>query len=167
MAALSLKLHTAPSSSAPTILGSPWLALHNPQINWSAPALTGWSVACHLCCLRSALPPAPLSSCSAPVTIPLSAVPEVYHDIEEAFSKQPALSLSPHCPYDWAIELSAGVPLPSSWLYKPEREAMEKYISESLVAGLVRPSTSPVSAGFFFCEEGWHSPILHWPCIGV
>lgn len=35
----------------------------------------------------------------------------------------------------------------------PEREAMEKYITESQDAGLIRASTSPVAAGFFFVEK--------------
>lgn len=30
---------------------------------------------------------------------------------------------------------------------------MEKYITESLAAGLIRPSSSPVAAGFFFVEK--------------
>ena len=30
---------------------------------------------------------------------------------------------------------------------------MENYISESLVNGLIRPSSSPVGAGFFFVEK--------------
>lgn len=30
---------------------------------------------------------------------------------------------------------------------------MERYVSESLAAGLVRPSSSPVAAGFFFVDK--------------
>lgn len=30
---------------------------------------------------------------------------------------------------------------------------MEKYITESLAAGIIRPSSSPVAAGFFFVEK--------------
>ncbi len=35
----------------------------------------------------------------------------------------------------------------------PEREAMEKYISDSLTAGFIRPSSSPAGAGFFFVAK--------------
>ncbi len=35
----------------------------------------------------------------------------------------------------------------------PEREAMEKYISDSLTAGFIRPSSSPAGAGFFFLSR--------------
>lgn len=38
-------------------------------------------------------------------------------------------------------------------LSKPEREAMEKCINNSLAAGLIRPSSSPAGAGFFFVEK--------------
>ncbi|XP_055081043.1 uncharacterized protein LOC129456635 [Periophthalmus magnuspinnatus] len=72
------------------------------------------------------------------------------------FSKSKALSLPPHRPYDCAIDLLPGAPLPSSRLYnlsKPERESMEDYIRGSLAAGIIRPSTSPVGAGFFFVAK--------------
>lgn len=39
---------------------------------------------------------------------------------------------------------------------------MERYISESLAAGLICPSSSLVGVGFFFVEKKDHS--LH-PCI--
>lgn len=39
---------------------------------------------------------------------------------------------------------------------------MEKYIAESLAAGIIRPSTSPLGAGFFFVEK--KDTTLH-PCI--
>lgn len=37
-----------------------------------------------------------------------------------------------------------------SW---PKQEAMEKYLSELLAAGLVRPSSSTVGVGFFFVNK--------------
>jgi len=83
----------------------------------------------------------------------LSSVPEVYHNLATVFSKHHALSLPPHRPYDCAIDLLPGAPLPSSRLFnlsRPERETMEKYIQESLAAGIICPSSSPVGAGFFF-----------------
>lgn len=140
-------------SSAPAIPGASWLACHNPQINWSTSSLMEWSVACHSRCLHSTLQPAPPSPHSAPVPINLSAVPEVYHDLRKVFSKLSALALLPYHPYDCTIHLWIGVPLPSIQLYnlsKPEQKEMERYISEPLAAGLIRPSCSSVDTGFFF-----------------
>lgn len=73
----------------------------------------------------------------------LSLVPEQYHDLGEVFSKDRALSLPPHRPYDCSIDLLPGAALPTSSLYslsRLEREAMESYIRESLAAGLICPS---------------------------
>lgn len=155
-----------PSSSAPTILGFPWLALHNPQINWST------SVACHSC-LCSPLPPAPLSSCFAPVTIDLSAVPGVYHNIGEVFSKQRALPLPPHRPYDCAIELRAGAPLPSSTYRFPAVQPLQARVGGNgeiykRVAGSWVGASLYLSfwCRIFFCEGGWHPPTF-FLTIGV
>ncbi|XP_073537811.1 uncharacterized protein [Phyllobates terribilis] len=46
--------------------------------------------------------------------------------------------------------------LPKARLYNlsgPERQAMKDYISESLAKGHIRPSSSPVAAGFFFVKK--------------
>ncbi|KAL2077728.1 hypothetical protein ACEWY4_027232 [Coilia grayii] len=83
----------------------------------------------------------------------LSAVPPEYMDLKAVFSKSRATSLPPHRPYDCAIDLLPGTSPPRGRLYslsQPETKAMEKYISESLAAGIIRPSTSPAGAGFFF-----------------
>ena len=51
---------------------------------------------------------------------------------------------------------SPGSHLPSSRLFNlshPERESMEDYIGESLAAGIIRPFSSPVGAGFFFVSK--------------
>ncbi|KAG5263850.1 hypothetical protein AALO_G00269340, partial [Alosa alosa] len=83
----------------------------------------------------------------------ISNVPECYHGLREVFNKTKATSLPPHRPYDCAIDLLPGTAPPKGHLYSlspPERKAMEDYIRDSLAAGLIRPSSSPAGAGFFF-----------------
>lgn len=67
------------------------------------------------------------------------------------FWKNRAQSFPLHRPYSCAIELLPGTPLPTNHLYSlflPERKAIEKYISESLSAGIIRTSSSRVAQGF-------------------
>lgn len=62
-------------------------------------------------------------------------------------------------------KLAISLPQPTSRFYNlscPEREALETYIKESLAAGIIRPSSSPVGAVFFFVVKQDKS--LH-PCI--
>ena len=155
------------SPQTPLVLGSPWLKKHNPHIDWSAGTIISWSQFCHSSCLQSALPPAEVTVASDPEPVDLSSIPANYHDLARVFSKDLALSLPPHRPYDCAINLLSGAPLPSSRLYnlsRPEREAMEKYIKDSLAAGIIRPSSSPVGAGFFFVakKEGTLRPCIDY-----
>ncbi|KAG1934059.1 retrotransposable element [Pimephales promelas] len=65
----------------------------------------------------------------------LTGVPEEYFDLRAVFSRSRAASLPPNRPYDC------------------KRKALEKYLSESLNAGLIAPSTSPAGAGFFFVKK--------------
>lgn len=54
------------------------------------------------------------------------------------------------------IDLLLRAILPSSCLYslsKPKREAMERYLSELLATGLIRPLPSLVGSGFFFVKK--------------
>ncbi|XP_026048930.1 uncharacterized protein LOC113036701 [Astatotilapia calliptera] len=142
------------SSSIPIVLGFTWLKLHNPHLDWAGQNVISWSPFCHANCLVSAPPSAvaePARDASAAVD--LSVVPSVYHDLREVFNKDKAQALPPHRPYDCSITLLPGSPLPTSRLYNlshPEKAAMEKYIKDSLAAGIIRPSSSPVGAGFFF-----------------
>lgn len=150
---VSFKLISSPHS--PIILGLPWLKLHNPHLDWSSCSVLSWSVQCHSSCLFSAVSPTEPLTCF-PDPPDLSLVPAAYHDLGEVFSKHRALSLPPHRPYDCAIDLLPGASLPSSRLYnlsRPEHDTMEKYISDSLAAGIIRPSSSPVGAGFFFVTK--------------
>jgi len=67
-------------------------------------------------------------SCSRPgEPVDLSLIPLEYHELSSVFSKDKALTLPPHRPYDCAIDLRPGAPLPSSRLYnltRPERLSM-------------------------------------------
>jgi len=141
----------------PLVLGHPWLKQHNPHIDWTTSRIIEWSSFCHSSCLQSALPPIEVSVASPrSAVLDLSLVPTEYHDLGEVFSKERALSLPPHRPYDCAIELLPGTTFPSSRLYnlsRPERETMETYINDSLAAGIIRPSSSPLGAGFFFVSK--------------
>ena len=137
---------------APLVLGRTWLRRHDPHISWSTGRILEWSTACHANCLRSAASP---PSIPKPVSPPsdLSGVPPVYLDLATVFSKQRALSLPPHRPYDCSIDLVSDAVLPSSRLYNlslPEKRTMQEYITDSLASGIIRPSKSPVAAGFFF-----------------
>ena len=160
-----ISFHLIDSPQTPLVLGHPWLRLHNPSLEWTSGKVSAWSTHCLLNCLRSASAPAAVAPQPVPEPPDLRLVPQDYHDLGPVFSKQHALSLPPHRPYDCAIDLLPGSSLPSSRLFnlsRPEREAMEVYIRDSLAAGLIRPSSSPVGAGFFFCsKEGQDPSPLH------
>ncbi|XP_014872995.1 uncharacterized protein lrfn4b [Poecilia latipinna] len=149
-----ISFYVFPAASSPIVLGFDWLLTHNPQINWTERKIESWSVNCHSTCLLSAIPPGhPPANPQEADPPDLSSIPADYHDLAPVFSKSKALSLPPHRPYDCAIELLPGAPLPNSQLYnisRPERETLERYIKESLEAGIIRPSSSPLGAGFFF-----------------
>lgn len=87
--------------------------------------------------------------------------------MKEVFSKSSTCTLPPHKSYDCAIDLLPGAPLPTKHLYnlsKPERDAMEKYITDSVAAGLIRPSSSPVGVFFFFVDkkDGFLRPCIDY-----
>ncbi|KAL3992222.1 crystallin, alpha A [Sarotherodon galilaeus] len=149
-----LTFFTCQSPDTPILLGFPWLKHHNPHLDWVGQRVVSWSPFCHANCLVSAPPPGVAeTSHEENSATDVSSIPPEYHDLLEAFNKDKARSLPPHRPYDCAIDILPGSTLPSSRLYnlsRPERASMEKYIRDSLGAGLIRPSTSPVGAGFFF-----------------
>ncbi len=91
------------------------------------------------------------STSSDPDFSDLSGVPPCYLDLKEVFNKARATSLPPHCPYDCALDLLPSTALPRGQLYflfAPEKEAMEKYVSSSLAAAIIHPSSSPAGTHF-------------------
>lgn len=143
------------SPQYPLILGYLWLCKHNPQVDWVTGKVLAWSLACQSSCLLSPLASSKFAN-SLSEFPDLSMVPEVYLDLKEVFNKARATSLPPHRPYDCAIELLPGTAPPKGRLYSlsiPERKATDEYIQGALSAGIIRPSSSPAGAGFFFVEK--------------
>lgn len=148
-----LTFHVLHAPQQPVILGFPWLRRHNPHIDWATGTIFGWSPHCHAVCLK---PASAISRSVSPESPDLTGVPEDYHDVKEVFNKARATSLPPHRPYDCAIDLLPGTSPPRGRLFSlsaPETRTMERYISDSLAAGLIRPSSSPAGAGFFFVSK--------------
>uniref|UniRef100_A0A3B3HFG0 CCHC-type domain-containing protein n=1 Tax=Oryzias latipes TaxID=8090 RepID=A0A3B3HFG0_ORYLA len=140
----------------PLILGFSWLQKHNPCLDWGSSRVSNWSTYCMANCLQSAVPHTKLPDPGSNKEIDLTNIPTCYHDLRSVFCKSRASALPPHRPYDCAIELLNGAPLPKSKLYNlsgPEKSSMEAYIQEALSLGHIRPSSSPVAAGFFFVEK--------------
>lgn len=91
-------------------------------------------------------------------------VPSEYGDLNQVFSKDPALLLPPHGPYYCAVDLLPGAPLPTTKLHnlsKPEKEAVEKCIQDFLATGLIQPPSSPVGAGVLLLKRKLFAP-LYW-----
>ncbi|CAL9698545.1 unnamed protein product [Knipowitschia caucasica] len=141
-----VNFHIFESALHPLILGYPWLILHSPHIDWSTGVVNSWGPNCSLKCF-------PSFSSDDPQFPDLTSVPDCYIELKEVFNKAKATSLPPHRPYDRAIDLLPGTSPPKGRLYSlsaPERQAMDEYISSALKAGIIRPSSSPAGAGFFF-----------------
>uniref|UniRef100_A0A3B3HIF1 Gypsy retrotransposon integrase-like protein 1 n=1 Tax=Oryzias latipes TaxID=8090 RepID=A0A3B3HIF1_ORYLA len=144
------------STHTPIVLGFSWLKRHNPQFNWCLGQITNWSAYCLANCLSSAIPTAHHHSTVQSSKVDLEKIPACYHDLQDVFCKTKANTLPPHRPYDCAINLVPGSTLPKGRLFNlsgPEKLSMESYIQEALSLGHIRPSSSPVGAGFFFVEK--------------
>lgn len=86
----------------------------------------------------------------------MCSVPPERHDLGEVFSKQHALSLPPHIPYECTTDLLPGTPLPTSRLYTSER--CDGKIYSQVIGSWVNSSILfPIGAGVFFVEKKDHT----------
>ncbi|XP_029432085.1 IgGFc-binding protein-like [Rhinatrema bivittatum] len=79
-----------------------------------------------------------------------------YADYQDVFSKQQADILPPLRKFNCPIELLLSSTPPKGRTYLlslPESQAMSTYIKENLAKGFIRPSISPVGAGFLFMKK--------------
>ncbi len=160
------------------VLGHPWLARHQPTIDWKSGEILRWSENCIRECMTERPQPRsvlfPLSLCSttveSPDSLPITPIPPEYHPYSDVFSKTAATRLPPHRRWDCAIDLLPGAKLPKGRVYPlsiPERTAMEEYVKEALQQGFIRPSTSPAASSFFFVakKDGGLRPCIDYRAL--
>ena len=86
----------------------------------------------------------------------LSAVPKVYHDFADVFSKANVSSLPPHRDFNLKIELEEGASPPPGRLYSLspfELDALRKFIDKNLSTGFIRPTSSSHAAPVLFVKK--------------
>ncbi|KAK3563038.1 hypothetical protein QTP86_014292 [Hemibagrus guttatus] len=166
-------------SMADIILGRPWLAQHNPILSWSTGEVLKWGDTCFPGCF----PHLPAPHSPTPISLPVQAtsiesplinqplrIPTCYAPFSDIFCPKRASKLPPHRPWDCAIDLLPGEPVPRGRIYPlsiPEEKAMEKYIKEALAQGYIRPSTSPAASSFFFVakKDGGLRPCIDYRAL--
>lgn len=153
------------SPQVPVILDLTWLVKHNPHIDWQKVEALGLATSCLSSCHSEAKSEMLATSEDDNYYPDLLKVLEEYHKLKEVFNKTKATALLPQRPYDCGINILPGNTPHKGRLYSlsaSESQAMEKYISESLRAGIICPSPSPAGACYFF--EGRKDGSLR-PCI--
>ncbi|KAK3548457.1 hypothetical protein QTP70_013156 [Hemibagrus guttatus] len=166
-------------STADIILGRPWLEQHNPILSWSTGEVLKWGDTCfpgcfpHLPAPRSPTPislPVQATSIESPLVSQPLRIPTCYAPFSDVFCPKRASKLPPHRPWDCAIDLLPGEPVPRGRIYPlsvPEEKAMEEYIKEALAQGYIRPSTSPAASSFFFVakKDGGLRPCIDYRAL--
>ncbi len=162
-------------STVDIILGRPWLVQHDPHLSWKTGEVLKWGNSCFPHCFPRL--PRPLTS--VPVQLPIHStsvespiekqsvnVPSSYSHFSNVFCPRRAAQLPPHRPWDCAIDLFPGEPVPHGKIYPlslPEQKAMEEYIEEALKQGCIVPSTSPAASSFFFvAKDGGLRPCIDY-----
>ncbi len=162
-----------PSSPNPIILGTSWLSLHNPHVDWTRGAAKFSSPHCRRNCsihnenfrIRLLQKPEnlhtdfPLTRSLNFVSLdpkPLNTPPQLTIDFKHVFDKASKENFPPHSDFDCTIMLTtAELPLPKPIynLSPAETIALREYLDESLRLGYIRPSKSPIVSPIFFVKK--------------
>ena len=140
------------------VLGSPWLAKHNPIIDWRQRKVK-------LPDQRSdGLRPSSLAVNSAhsdestsdqTTNLPCS-IPSAYLEFADVFNKSILDTLPPHRQYDCAIDLEPGKQPPFGLIYplsEPEAAALREFLDENLQKRFITESCSPAGAPVLFVRK--------------
>ncbi len=160
-----LHLLVLEGSTVDIILGRPRLVQHNPILSWKTGEVLKWGDDCFSQCF----PHLPRPSLAIPVSLPIHStsieshvdkqsvdIPSCYTPFSDVFCPRRAAQLPPHRPWECAIDLISGEPVPRGKIYPlslPEQKAMEEYIEEALKQGYIISSTSPAASSFFFVAK--------------
>ena len=103
------------SPKFPVILGIPWLATHNPSVDWETHCIRFPSEFCSLnCSHKPVLPPEDTTISELSVK---DLLPPQYREFQDVCDKKNADKLPPHRPYDCPIELLPGAEIPFGSIY--------------------------------------------------
>ncbi len=144
-----LHLLVLEGSTVDIILGHPWLVQHDSILSWRTGEVLKWGDSCFSQCFPdlpqpSPSPPVPLAINSTSIESPVEKqsveIPSCYTPFSDVFCPKRAAQLPPHRPWDCAIDLFPGEPVPRGKIYPlslPEQKAMEEYIEEALRQGYI------------------------------
>ncbi|CCO35894.1 Retrotransposable element Tf2 155 kDa protein type 3 [Rhizoctonia solani AG-1 IB] len=123
------------------ILGTPWLILANPDINWFTLEV--------LHCL-------PVEARGSEIAPPITSILEEFKAFQKVFSNNFFTTLPAPCSYDCAIPLEDGKDIPHGPIYPltpSEIAALKEHIDSEFAAGKICPSTSPTGAPVMFVKR--------------
>ncbi|KAK3523783.1 hypothetical protein QTP70_010051 [Hemibagrus guttatus] len=166
-------------SKADVVLGRPWLEQHDPILLWRTGEVLRWGEHCFEGCLLERPSPRLLpvhevqlhaTSVESPLENRSVEIPVCYSRFWDVFCPRKASKLPPHRPWDCAVDLVPGEPVPRGRIYSlslPEEKAMEEYIAEALSQGYICPSTSPAASSFFFVakKDGGLRPCIDYRAL--
>ncbi|CCO31697.1 Retrotransposable element Tf2 155 kDa protein type 1 [Rhizoctonia solani AG-1 IB] len=130
-----------PLGNCNLILGTPWLILANPDINWRT--------------LEVLLRP-PVEACASEIAPPITSIPEEFKAFQKVFINDFFTTLPAHRSYDCAIPLGDGKDVPHGPIYPmtpSETAALKEHVDSELAAGKNRPSTSSAGAPVMFVKR--------------
>ncbi|CCO37888.1 Transposon Ty3-I Gag-Pol polyprotein AltName: Full=Gag3-Pol3 [Rhizoctonia solani AG-1 IB] len=146
-----------PLGNCNLILGTPWLILANPDINWRT--------------LEVSLRP-PVEVRASEIAPPITSIPEQFKAFQKVFSNNFFTTLPAHCSYDCAIPLEDGKDVPYGPIYPmtlSETAALKEHIDSELAAGNNYPSTSPAGAPVMFVKraDGRLCLVVDYCCLNT
>lgn len=164
-----IELYVLRRAKDPLILCLPWLRRHNPRLDWRKGEIEVWSERCRRECLSL---PCRATGVESPEPENLEVIFREYRSFLDVFSKERAFRLPPHRENDCAIDLLEGVQLPRRRLYPvslQEQDSLDAYIREGMEQGIIRPSKSPITAGFFFIKkkDGDLRPVVDYRALNA
>ena len=148
------------------ILGMPWMAEHNPIINWRSRTLIGWDLQPgdmdkkHPEALKKEFPEVNKTTISteleAKIVKETVSLPEQYKRYAVVFSETDIPLPEHHGRLDHEIKLVEGFKPKKGSIYPlspKEREELDEFLNENLACGKIRPSVSPQAAPVFFVTK--------------
>lgn len=145
--------------SLPAVLRSSWLRCPNPQTGRQV----CWSASCYSSLFSLLIPPYLDAEFLLPDYLTCLQCKSYIMTLQRP-SVRSVVSLPPHRPHDCCINHLPGALLPSGCLYhlsRPKQEATERYVTDSLAAGLIRSFSSPLWCRIFLRPEGWFLVVMH------